>query len=165
MSFLSFFCHAFVCVCLLMPCGHLLGKGWPLGSRLWCLIFDCIDSWSVPFFLTLMRCPYAQNAIFAPCDILAPHISYNNYLGSNLDTIRLLFLLNVPYCLIILIRYRPSLLQEYHCYWFSLLFGHTLPERVKYKLWLLNPSIFAPVVCLFFWILQNSYFRRKVKLI
>ena len=24
--------------CLLMPCGHLLGKGWPLGSRLWCLI-------------------------------------------------------------------------------------------------------------------------------
>ena len=34
----SRFCHAFVCVCLLMPCGPLLGKGWPLGSRLWCLI-------------------------------------------------------------------------------------------------------------------------------
>ena len=28
------FCYAFVCFCLLMPCGHLLGKGWPLGSRL-----------------------------------------------------------------------------------------------------------------------------------
>ena len=26
--------YAFVCVCLLMLCGHLLGKGWPLGSRL-----------------------------------------------------------------------------------------------------------------------------------
>ena len=41
-----------------MPCGHLLGKGWPLGSRLWCLtvslslshwypgsgvVLDCID--------------------------------------------------------------------------------------------------------------------------
>ena len=52
-------------VCLLMPCGHLLGKGWPLGSRLWCLIvklslshwcpwsgvvLDCIDSWTLPSF-------------------------------------------------------------------------------------------------------------------
>ena len=36
--FLSCFCYAFVCVCLLMPCGPLLGKGWPLGSRLWCLV-------------------------------------------------------------------------------------------------------------------------------
>ena len=50
-------------VFLLMPCGHLLGKGWPLGSRLWCLIvtlplshwypgsgvvLDCIYSWSLP---------------------------------------------------------------------------------------------------------------------
>ena len=23
-------------VCSLLPCGHLLGKGWPLGSCLWC---------------------------------------------------------------------------------------------------------------------------------
>ena len=60
------FCYAFMHACLLMPCGHLLGKGWPLGSRLQCLIVtfppsnwypgsgvvrDCIDSWSVPFFL------------------------------------------------------------------------------------------------------------------
>ena len=34
---LSCVCNAFVPVCLYMPCGHLLGKGWPLGSRLWCL--------------------------------------------------------------------------------------------------------------------------------
>ena len=26
MLFLSCVCYAFVCVCLLMPCGHLLGK-------------------------------------------------------------------------------------------------------------------------------------------
>ena len=38
MLFLSRFCYAFMCVCLLMPCGHLLRKGWPLGSRLWCPI-------------------------------------------------------------------------------------------------------------------------------
>ena len=32
-------------ICSLLPCGHLLGKGWPLGSCLWCLI--------VLFFLLL----------------------------------------------------------------------------------------------------------------
>ena len=46
-------------VCLYVLCGHLLGKGWPLGSRLWCptvslplshwypgsgVVLDCIDS-------------------------------------------------------------------------------------------------------------------------
>ena len=66
MLFLYCYCYAFVPVCLLMPCGHLLGKRWPLDSRLWCLIvklslshlypwsgvvLDCIDSWSLPFFL------------------------------------------------------------------------------------------------------------------
>ena len=55
-------------VCLLMPCGHLLGKGWQFGSRLWCLIVTlslshwcpgssvvlaCIDSWPLPSFLLL----------------------------------------------------------------------------------------------------------------
>ena len=37
MFFLSCVCYAFVRVCLFVPCGHLLGKDWPLGSRLWCL--------------------------------------------------------------------------------------------------------------------------------
>ena len=31
----------FVRVCLYVLCGHLLGKGWPLGSRLWCLLWFC----------------------------------------------------------------------------------------------------------------------------
>ena len=54
------------CVCLYVLCGHLLGKGWPLGSRLWCLtvslslshwypgsgvVLDCIDSWSLHPYL------------------------------------------------------------------------------------------------------------------
>ena len=57
--FLSCVCYAFVRTCLYVPCGHLLGKGCPLGSRLWCLtvslsrshwyprsgvVLDCIDS-------------------------------------------------------------------------------------------------------------------------
>ena len=70
-DFLSvLFCYAFMHVCLLMPCGHLLGKGWPLGSRLWCLIvtlslshwypgsgvvLDCIDSWSLSSFYQQLK--------------------------------------------------------------------------------------------------------------
>ena len=57
--FLSCVCFVFVRVCLYLLCGHLLGKGWPFGSLLWCLtvslslshwypgsgvVLDCIDS-------------------------------------------------------------------------------------------------------------------------
>ena len=56
---LSCVCYVFLCVCLYVLCGHLLGKGRPLGSHLWCLtmslslshcyrgsgvVLDCIDS-------------------------------------------------------------------------------------------------------------------------
>ena len=65
MSFLSCVCYDYVCVCLLMPCGHLLGRGWPLGSLLWYLsllhshwypmwsdvVLDWINSLSLPSFL------------------------------------------------------------------------------------------------------------------
>ena len=64
MDLLCFFCLVFAMplyarVCLYVPRGHLLGKGRPLGSRLWCLtvslllshwypgsgvVLDCIDS-------------------------------------------------------------------------------------------------------------------------
>ena len=37
LKMLSCVCCTFVCVCLFVPCGHLLGKGLPLGSRLWCI--------------------------------------------------------------------------------------------------------------------------------
>ena len=38
---LSCVCYVFVRVCVYVLCGHLLGKGWPLGSRLWCLLWVC----------------------------------------------------------------------------------------------------------------------------
>ena len=38
MLFLFCFCYVFMRICLLMPCGHLLGNDWPLGFRMWCLI-------------------------------------------------------------------------------------------------------------------------------
>ena len=59
MFFLPCVCYAFVCVCLYVPYGHLLGKGLTLGSRLWCPtvslalshwhpgsgdVLDCVDS-------------------------------------------------------------------------------------------------------------------------
>ena len=65
----SVLCLLCLCVSLfiILPCGHQLGKGWPLGSRLWCLtvslslphwypgsgvVLDCIDSLSLyPYFL------------------------------------------------------------------------------------------------------------------
>ena len=36
--FLSYVCYIFVHVFLFVPCGHLLGKGWPLGYSLWGII-------------------------------------------------------------------------------------------------------------------------------
>ena len=60
----------FVRVCLYVLRGHLLGKGWPLGSRLWCLllssslshwcpgsgvVLDCIDSWSLQPYLLILN--------------------------------------------------------------------------------------------------------------
>ena len=42
--FLSCVYYAFVHVYLYVPCGHLLGKGWPLGSRLWCLTVSLLLS-------------------------------------------------------------------------------------------------------------------------
>ena len=59
-------CFSCFHVCSLLPCGHLLGKGWPLGSCWWCLLYfsyfpmwypgsgvvlDCIVSWSLSSFL------------------------------------------------------------------------------------------------------------------
>ena len=65
--FLSCVCYVVVRVCLYVLSSHLLGKGWPLGSRLWCLtvslslshwypwsgvVLDWIDSWSLhPYLL------------------------------------------------------------------------------------------------------------------
>ena len=47
-SFVDLLCYCsvlclqyFVRVCLYVLCGHLLGKGWPLGYRLWCLLWVC----------------------------------------------------------------------------------------------------------------------------
>ena len=75
---LSCVCYVFVRVCLYVLCGHLLGKGWPLGSRLWCLtvslslshwypgsgvVLDRIDSWSLHSYLLWSRTQQRHSAV------------------------------------------------------------------------------------------------------
>ena len=57
---LSCVCYVFVHVCLYVLCCQRLGKGWPLGSRLWCL--------TVSFSLSWVRCGtwLYRSLIFAP---------------------------------------------------------------------------------------------------
>ena len=40
-AFFCVLCFSNFPVCSLLPCGHLLGKGWPLGSCWWCLLYFC----------------------------------------------------------------------------------------------------------------------------
>ena len=74
LCFFSVLC--LLCLCerffLFVPCGHLPGKGWLLGSRLWCptvglslshwypgsgVVLDCIGSWSLhPYLLRKSKC-------------------------------------------------------------------------------------------------------------
>ena len=78
----------FVRVCLYVLCGHLLGKGCPLGSRLWCLteslslshwyfgsgvVLDCIDSWSLRPYLLLV---FKLNIVMAAYRHIWRHIHY-----------------------------------------------------------------------------------------
>ena len=62
--FLSFVCNAFVRVCLFVPCGHQLGKGWPLGSRLWCITVSLSLSHWYPWSGVVLDC--IDFLIFAP---------------------------------------------------------------------------------------------------
>ena len=54
--FLSCVFYAFVCVFLRVPCGHLLGKGWPFGSRLWCLTVSLLLSHLYPGSGVVLDC-------------------------------------------------------------------------------------------------------------
>ena len=96
---LSCVCYVFMRVCLYVLCGHLLGKGWPLGSRLWCLtvslslshwypgsgvVLDCIDSWSLhPYLLCCTLFAYREdnfwyNFLQIDCSRLTTTQKYTN---------------------------------------------------------------------------------------
>ena len=85
--FLSYVCYAFMRVCLFVHCGHLLGKGWPLGSRLLCLtvslslshwypgsgvVLDCIDYWSLHPYLLLYH--WSQQNCWVRTDKACIHV-------------------------------------------------------------------------------------------
>ena len=77
MFFLSCVCYAFVHVCLFVSCGHLLGKGSPHGSSLWCLIVSSsLSHWypgsgvvleSIPDLCTLTYFDSVIEAKFSNC--------------------------------------------------------------------------------------------------
>ena len=56
MFILSCVCYAFVRVCLYVLCGHLLGKGCSLGSRLWCLTVSLSLSHWYPGSALVLNC-------------------------------------------------------------------------------------------------------------
>ena len=51
MDLLCFFCLMFA-----VPCGHLLGKGWPLDSRLLCLTVNLLLSHWYPGSCVVLNC-------------------------------------------------------------------------------------------------------------
>ena len=56
MFFLFCVCYAFVCVCVYVPCGQLLGKDWPLGCRLWRLAVSLLLSHWYPGSDVILDC-------------------------------------------------------------------------------------------------------------
>ena len=92
--FLYCVCYAFVSACLYVPCGHLLGKSWPLSSRLWYptvslslshwypgsgVVLDCIDSWLLHPYLLQMRYFYIWLLDDRTCQIVSLMTQmYNN---------------------------------------------------------------------------------------
>ena len=80
MLVLSFLlCYAFVRVCFLMPCGYLLGKGWPLGSRLWCLIVQSSRSYWYPGSGVVLDCIVSLFLILAVFLTLHVYKMYYQY--------------------------------------------------------------------------------------
>ena len=70
--------YVFSVLCLFVPCDHLLGKSWPLGSRLWCLtvslslshwypgsgvVLDCIATWSLHPYFAIVYVPESQKTL------------------------------------------------------------------------------------------------------
>ena len=67
---LSCVCYVFVRVCLYVLFGDLLGKGWPLGSRLWCLTVS----------LSLFHWYPGLDVVL---DVSIPHLCTLTYFGIN----------------------------------------------------------------------------------
>ena len=129
MLFVPCVCYAFLCVCLYVPCGQLLGKGWPLGSRLWCLtvslslshwypgsgvVLDCIDSWSLlPYLLCQSHCHSGRLSISSNRSCLSILMSSQSITGDTClwtfySLLIILCRLRYHQCLTFWIQIRPN---------------------------------------------------------
>ena len=102
---LSCVCFVFVRVCFYVLCGHLLGKGWPLGTRLWCLtvslslshgypgsgvVLHCVDSWSLHPYL-LRGCEgWSAPLLLAHPEDKVSRVEVQLYAMSQIDTIAMI---------------------------------------------------------------------------
>ena len=48
-------------ICLFVPCDHLLGMGWPLDSRLWCITVSLSLSHWYPGSGVVLDCIYSRS--------------------------------------------------------------------------------------------------------
>ena len=78
---LSCFCYAFMRVCLLMPCGHLLRKGWHFGSFCNVLLWSCHSPIGI-----LGQVRYLIVSIPGLCPFLTLTIYWNWYGCKMVDT-------------------------------------------------------------------------------
>ena len=74
-SFVGFIVVCFSCfrVCSLLPCGHLLGNGWPLGSCWWCFLNFVLlshvvswvrcDTWLYRFLIFAVFLTFIMNSL------------------------------------------------------------------------------------------------------
>ena len=145
--FLSCVCYAFVRVCLFVPCDHLKGRGWPLGSRLWCItvslslshwhpewgvVLDCMDSWSLhPYLLSKQSGLVAQSVASLAADpgvaSLLPAQS-PSFLEINHEIISMVILL-----LRVVINFKWKYVHE--------VLVSSLVKLAKKKVWLGEPTI------------------------
>ena len=75
--FLSCVCYAVVCACLFVAWGHLLGRGWPLCSRCWCIIVSLSLSHWYPGCIWLPK--YTQGHHRLPRSALSIHFCNVNH--------------------------------------------------------------------------------------
>ena len=75
-SFVFFVSLCFSCfwACSMLPCGHLLGRGWPLGCCWWCLLYFCYFPMWYPGSCVVLDCIFP--------DIC--HLSYFNNSPENI---------------------------------------------------------------------------------
>ena len=142
-------------VCSLQPCGHLLGKGWPLGCRVCCVFLCFVTFPNVSWFASELSARLAPWNWFKPsCKILLLTVPRRYFFCGSL----------VFFCVLWLSCFRSSLPCGYllrrgwllgSCWWWLLYFCY-------FPMW--YPGSGVVLDCIVSWSLSPSYFINVNKL-